>query len=163
MANLTASSKLSLALAAALAVACVAVAPAYAKTGVKAGVLSCDVSPGAGFIIGSSKDVACTFKGNAGRVEHYQGSIDKLGIDVGVTGRASMAWLVFAPGKLGKGALAGSYSGASAQATVVAGLGANVLLGGSGKSIALQPLSVQAQTGLNLAAGLASLTLNYTR
>ena len=163
MATLSPSSKFSLVLAAALCAATIAVAPAYAKTGVKVGVLDCDVSAGAGFIIGSSKDVACTFKGDGGRVEHYRGSIGKLGIDVGVTGKSSMAWLVFAPGKLNKGALAGSYGGASAQATVGLGLGANVLVGGSAKSIALQPLSIQAQTGLNLAAGLTSLNLNYTK
>ena len=72
-----------------------------------------------------------------------------------------MVWAVFAPGKVKKGALQGSYGGASAEATVIAGLGANVLIGGSGKSINLQPLSVQAQTGLNVAAGIAGLRLDY--
>lgn len=163
MATLSATSKVSLGLAAALAVACVAVAPAYAASGVKVGVLNCDVRAGAGFIIGSSKEVRCVFKGNSGRAERYIGSIGKLGIDVGYTGQASMAWLVFAPGKLNPGALAGSYGGASAQATVAVGLGANVLVGGSNKSIALQPVSVQAQTGLNLAAGLTSLNLRYLK
>jgi hypothetical protein len=163
MATISTTSKISLGLAVALAAACIAVAPASAKSGIKVGVLNCDVSAGAGFIIGSSKEVRCTFKGNSGRVEHYQGSIGKLGIDVGVTSRTEMAWLVFAPGKLNRGALAGSYGGASAEATVAVGLGANVLVGGSNKSIALQPVSIQAQTGLNLAAGLASLTLNAVK
>jgi hypothetical protein len=136
-------------------------APASAREGVKTGVLDCDVSAGIGFILGSSKTVDCTFKGNGGRVEHYRGKIGKLGIDIGATGKASMAWIVFAPGKINKGALEGTYTGASAQATVIAGLGANVLVGGFEKSINLQPLSVQGQTGLNVAAGLTSLTLNH--
>lgn len=143
---------------AALLALLVPLAPAYAKSGVKTGILDCDVSAGVGFIVGSSKAVQCTFKGN-GRVEHYEGRIGKLGVDIGATGKASMAWVVFAPGKINKGALEGSYNGASAQATVIAGLGANVLVGGFEKTINLQPLSVQGQTGINVAAGLTSLSL----
>ncbi len=149
-------------LAAALALLMLAAVPAAAESGIKVGVLECDVSGGIGLILGSSKAVDCTFKGD-GRVEHYEGKLGKLGIDIGVTGEAAMAWLVFAPGKVNKGALAGSYGGASAEATVAVGLGANVLLGGSDKSIALQPFSIQGQTGLNVAVGLASLTLHYVK
>jgi hypothetical protein len=72
-----------------------------------------------------------------------------------------MSWVVFAPGKLGPGALAGTYAGATAEATFAVGLGANVLVGGSQSSVALQPVSVQGQTGLNIAAGLAKFTLEY--
>ena len=147
-------------IAASLLALTLAAAPALARDGVKAGVLDCDVSAGIGMIIGSSKAVQCTFKGSGGRVEHYEGKIGKLGIDIGATGEASMAWIVFAPGKVNKGALEGSYNGVSAEATVIAGLGANVLVGGFEKSINLQPLSVKGQTGLNVAAGLASLSLN---
>jgi hypothetical protein len=134
-------------------------APAAAREGVKAGTLTCDVSAGIGVIIGSSKEVQCTFEGNGGRVEHYVGRLGKLGVDIGATGEASMAWIVFAPGKINKGALEGTYGGAGAEATVIAGLGANVMVGGFEKSINLQPLSVKGQTGLNVAAGLTSLTL----
>lgn len=135
-------------------------APAVAASkGVKIGVLTCDVAGGVGMIIGSSKGVDCVFEGTIGQRERYEGTIGKLGLDIGVTGKGVMAWAVFAPGKLKAGALAGHYAGASAEATVAVGLGANVLVGGSDKSIALQPLSVQAQTGLNLAAGVASLRL----
>ena len=74
-----------------------------------------------------------------------------------------MAWAVFAPGKINKGALKGSYTGASAEATVAVGLGANVLVGGFKKGINLQPISFQAQTGLNIAAGVGSLKLRYDR
>jgi hypothetical protein len=140
-----------------------AATPALAQKGVKIGVLSCDVAGGVGLIIGSSKSVDCVFEGTVGSRERYVGSIGKLGIDVGVTGKGVMAWAVFAPGKLNPGALAGRYAGASAEASVALGLGANVLVGGSDKSIALQPLSVQAQTGLNIAAGVASLRLERAK
>ena len=137
-----------------------AASPALAKDGVKIGVLECDVSGGIGLIIGSSKAVACTFENSEGQVEHYEGKIGKLGIDIGVTGETAMAWLVFAPGKVNNGALEGSYNGVSAEATVIAGLGANVLVGGFEKSINLQPVSIKGQTGLNVAAGLTSLSLH---
>ena len=135
---------------------------AEAKSGVKIGVLSCEVAGGVGFIIGSSKGVDCVYRPASGaRAEKYSGSIGKLGIDIGVTEKTVLAWAVFAPGKVNKGALKGSYTGASAEATVAVGLGANVLIGGFKKGINLQPISVQAQTGLNIAAGVASLHLNY--
>lgn len=146
--------------AAALTLAAAAPAPASAAGGIKVGVLTCHIDGGVGFIIGSSKDVQCVFKGTGGRREHYSGSIGKLGIDIGITKDTVVAWAVFAPGKVNRGALKGTYTGASAEATVIAGLGANVLIGGFKKSINLQPLSVQGQTGLNVAAGLASLTLH---
>ena len=135
---------------------------AEAKSGVKIGVLSCEVAGGVGFIIGSSKGVDCVYRPASGaRAEKYSGSIGKLGIDIGVTEKTVLAWAVFAPGKVNKGALKGSYTGASAEATVAVGLGANVLIGGFKKGINLQPISVQAQTGLNIAAGVASLHLDY--
>jgi hypothetical protein len=133
---------------------------AEANTGIKIGVLSCGIGGGVGYIIGSSKPVDCVFQpAGGGRPEHYSGSIGKLGLDIGVTNQTVMAWAVFAPGKTKKGALRGSYSGVSAEATVIVGLGANVLVGGFNKGINLQPLSVQAQSGLNIAAGVASLRL----
>jgi len=138
-------------------------APAFAASGVKVGVLECDVSAGVGFIIGSSKAVDCVLKRSDGSDERYEGKLGKLGVDIGATGKASMAWLVFAPGKVNRGALEGSYGGAGAEATVIAGLGANVLIGGFEKSINLQPLSVKGQTGLNVAAGLTSLSLDYVK
>lgn len=141
-----------------------AASPALAASkGVKIGVLTCDVAGGVGMIIGSSKAVDCSFEGTIGQRERYKGTIGKFGLDIGVTSKGVMAWAVFAPGKLKAGALAGHYAGASAEATIAVGLGANVLVGGSDKSIALQPLSVQAQTGLNLAAGVASLRLKRAK
>ncbi len=145
-------------LAAALVAGFAHAAPASAASTVRSGVLDCTVAPGVGFIIGSSKRISCIFKGQ-GRVERYTGSTGKLGIDIGVTNKAHLAWVVFAPSSVRRWALSGTYVGASAQATVGAGLGANVLIGGWNKSISLQPISVQGQTGLNIAGGLASLTL----
>jgi hypothetical protein len=141
-----------------------AATPALAGSGVKVGVLNCTVAPGVGLIVVSSKSIDCTFEGTLGKKkERYKGTIDKLGIDIGFTGEGVMSWVVFAPGKLKRGALTGSYGGASAEATAVVGLGANVLVGGSDRSIALQPLSVQAQTGLNVAAGVAALRLKFVK
>ena len=106
-------------------------AAADAKSGVKIGVLSCGIGGGIGYIIGSSKPVDCVYQpASGGRAERYSGSIGKFGIDVGVTDQTSLAWAVFAPGEVNKGALKGSYTGASAEATVLVGLGANVLVGG---------------------------------
>jgi Protein of unknown function (DUF992) len=145
--------------AAILAAAATFVAAPAEAGGIKVGVLSCKVEGGVGWIIGSSKDVECHFSGTNGRSEDYTGSIGKLGVDIGVTTDTRVAWVVFAPGKMKAGSLKGSYTGASAEATIGLGVGANVLIGGFRKSINLQPLSVQAQTGLNIAGGVASLHL----
>lgn len=150
-------------LAITVAAAALAVLPisAPAQSGVNVGSLSCTVEGGIGLIIGSSKDMDCVFKDGQGRESHYTGNVSKLGIDIGVTNESYITWAVFAPGSIEPGALEGSYGGASAEATVAVGLGANVLVGGSGKSIALQPVSVQGQTGLNVAVGISSMKLQY--
>ena len=134
--------------------------PAFARAGIKIGMLTCSVDGGIGYVIGSSKGMACVYRPvGGGHKEFYVGRIGKLGVDIGVTGRTTIAWAVFAPGKVEPHALKGSYAGASAEASIIGGLGANVLVGGFGHAINLQPLSVQAQTGLNVAAGIASLYL----
>jgi hypothetical protein len=130
----------------------------------KVGTLTCDISGGIGVIIASKKDVTCMFTPVApGPREVYVGSITKFGLDIGATSGGEMIWSVFAPTSERLGALAGRYVGASAEATVGAGLGANVLVGGSGRTITLQPVSLQGQTGLNVAAGVAGLTLQPAR
>lgn len=128
---------------------------------VEVGRLACDVAPGIGFIIASSKDMTCWFHRNGQRAERYTGNISKLGIDIGVTALTHIEWLVFASTntRYTRRALAGNYVGASAEATVGVGLGANWLVGGSRRSFALQPLSVQAQAGLNYSVAFAGLTL----
>lgn len=149
---------------AAIAVAATLSAPVQAQDRIQAGSLTCDVSAGIGFIIGSQRSVNCTFQPSGpGPVEYYTGSISKLGIDIGVTTGGVMVWLVWAPTNRPVGALTGSYAGASAEATVIAGVGANALVGGSNRTVALQPLSLQGQAGLNIAAGVAGLELRYVR
>ena len=127
---------------------------------VQIGRLACNVAPGIGFIIGSSKQLVCRFTHN-GRSETYHGSINKLGLDVGFTALTHIEWLVFAATntRYTPRALAGDYVGGSGEATFGVGLGANWLVGGSRRSFALQPLSVQAQAGLNLSVAFANLSL----
>lgn len=124
---------------------------------VRLGSLNCTIDGGIGLIVGSSKTVNCTFKGPDG-TETYAGRINKLGLDVGVTGKQYLRWVVFAPGT-GDATLAGRYAGVSASGSLGAGFGANALLGGSKKQVVLQPISVQAGTGVNVAVGVASLNL----
>lgn len=141
-----------------------AIAPASAQARAQIGVLDCAVAGGIGLIIGSQKEMDCLFRpaDNSGP-QRYVGVIRKFGLDIGVTNATQIVWGVFAGGSTAPGALAGDYVGATAEVTLAAGLGANVLVGGSNRTIALQPLSVQAQTGLNIAAGVADLSLRTAR
>jgi hypothetical protein len=147
---------------AAAGLALVASAPAHAQSGVRVGVLTCNVASGFGLIFGSSKEVNCTFERNGRDVAHYQGHIDKFGVDIGYTAGGVMVWAVFAPTDgPPPGSLDGTYGGVTASATVGVGAGANLLVGGSERSISLQPLSVEGNTGLNIAGGVAGLRLHY--
>ena len=156
-----------LSVVAALAVAATMVSPvatmAQAER-VKAGTLTCDISGGIGLIIASHKEVSCMFTpSQPGPREVYVGAINKFGLDVGATAGGEMVWAVYAPTTRRFGALSGNYAGATAEATVGAGLGANVLVGGSDRTVVLQPVSVQGQTGLNVAAGVSELELRPAR
>ena len=152
-----------IALAAALAAGGMASLPAMAD-GTKVGVLSCRVSGGVGFIITSSKALNCVFEATDGRKERYVGTIRRFGIDIGITGEGRLGWVVLAPERGRKaGALEGDYVGVGAEATVGVGVGANALLGGFERSVTLQPLSVQVQTGGDLAAGVTSMNLEPVR
>ena len=145
--------------AGALVMAVASAQPAAAQR-IKAGILNCDVSAGLGFIIGSRKDISCLFvPDQAGPQETYVGTISKFGLDIGATARGEMVWAVFTETNRGPGFLAGDYVGATGEATIAAGLGANVLVGGSNRTIALQPVSISGQVGLNLAVGVADLHL----
>jgi hypothetical protein len=131
---------------------------------VRTGVLNCDVSAGLGLIIGSQRSVNCLFTPDQpGPQEGYFGTITKLGLDVGATAGGVMVWAVYADTSRGYGFLAGDYAGASGEATVAVGLGANVLVGGSSRTVALQPVSVGGQVGLNLALGVANLSIRPAR
>lgn len=136
-------------------------APAEAA-GVKVGVLTCHVDSGWGFIFGSSKDLRCEFSPSHGYGERYKGRVSKFGVDIGYTAGGIIVWDVVAPtSSMRRGALTGDYAGATASATAGVGVGANVLVGGLDRSIALQPLSVEGNTGLNIAAGIGSISLHY--
>lgn len=148
------------AIAAGLVGLVVAATAASAASRVEVGVLSCHIGEGSGLVITSSKALSCTFDAAGGADESYVGTITKLGIDVGTTTGGKLVWAVFAPSReLPPGALAGRYAGIGAEATVGAGIGANALVGGFEKSVALQPVSVQAQQGLNIALGISAMEL----
>lgn len=141
-------------------------APAYHEAdkygGVKIGYLTCDVDGGVGYVVGSAKAAECSFSSTVGSepVDTYGATIRKVGVDLGFTTKGKLVWAVFAPtAGYHQGSLGGLYQGATVEATVGAGIGANVLVGGTAGSIQLQPVSVTGQLGLNLAATGTSVTL----
>ncbi len=127
------------------------------------GSLNCSLSSSIGMIVGSQRNVSCLFKTDGAPDEPYAGTMTRIGLDLGVTTGGVVVWGVFADTNRYGGMLEGSYVGATAEASIAAGLGANVLIGGSNRSIALQPLSVQGQIGLNVAAGVGQLNLQVAR
>lgn len=142
------------------------VSGANAREGIELGVLECVVDGGTGFIIGSTKDVRCTYTpaDDTFAPETYFGAINKFGLDLGTTDSTVMQWVVLAPSAdiYAPGALAGDYVGASADASVAVGGGANLLVGRTSQTFTLQPLSLQAQTGINLAIGVTEFQLRST-
>jgi hypothetical protein len=144
------------------ALALVFAQPTFAQTQpTRVGGLTCDTGPRVGLLIGSRQRMNCVFRSNTGEQYHYSGRITRLGLDVGITGGGRLFWAVFAPtSHVGPGALRGTYVGAGGSASLGLGLGANVLVGGSHRTISLQPLSVEGQFGVNLALGVAGLTLH---
>jgi hypothetical protein len=135
--------------------------PVKADGTVKAGVLTCNVDSGWGFVFGSSRELKCTYSASDGHREHYAGHIAKYGVDIGYLQGGVIVWGVLAPTTtLAAGALSGDYGGATGGASVGVGVDANVLVGGFNKSIALQPVSVEGDKGLNVAAGIAQVTLH---
>ncbi len=132
--------------------------------GVKTGVLTCNVESGWGFVFGSTRDIRCVYHSSKGVNEHYAGHVSKYGVDIGYSQGGVLIWAVFAPtSDLSPGALEGEYGGATASATVGVGAGVNALIGGFDKSISLQPVSLEGNTGLNVAAGIAAMTLKHRR
>ena len=157
--------RLAAAFTAALGSALALFAPAQAQApGVIVGTLSCSVASGFGFIFGSSRALNCTFAAPGGRYEHYVGNVSKFGVDIGYTQAGIILWTVVSPtAALVPGALAGNYVGATASATVGVGVGANALIGGFNNQITLQPLSIEANRGLNVAAGIGAISLTPAR
>jgi hypothetical protein len=141
------------------ALATVSATAAQAQSRVQVGVLDCRGGQTVGMVLGSVTDLSCVFRSGR-RVENYVARVTRVGVDIGITNNVALAWAVYAPTqRLGRGDLSGDFGGASANATVGVGGGANVLVGGSANSIALQPLSLQGQTGVNLALGVSNLQL----
>jgi hypothetical protein len=131
---------------------------------VQIGILECRGGASVGFIVGSVTNLGCVLRVPGFPEDRYVATIRKVGVDLGITQESALAWNVWAPvAQLGPGALSGNYAGAQGSASIGVGVGGNVLVGGSENSIALQPLSVQGQVGLNVAAGLESLELRPGR
>jgi uncharacterized protein DUF992 len=155
---MTRSSTIGVALAAALAL----FSTGAAAQGVNAGLLECRGMGSTGFIIGSVHELECVFKTEYMPPVRYHGIVRKFGLDIGITEGSLLAWGVVAPtARIGPGDLAGNYGGVTAGAAFVVGAGANALVGGSGNTIALQPVSIEGQAGINVTLGVASLELRY--
>jgi hypothetical protein len=149
-------STLSIAIAALAA----SIASANAMPPVRAGILQCQGGQNVGFVVGSVTSLECVFQSEGRRPEPYLATVRRIGLDLGVTEQTKFTWAVNAPNsRLGRGELAGNYGGVGANASVGIGGGGNFLVGGPANSYALQPISVQGQTGLNVAAGVAGLEL----
>jgi hypothetical protein len=132
------------------------------RGGVRIGYLDCSIGGGVGYVFGSAKEAECVFTSTIGSepLDRYSGVMRKMGVDIGFTTRSRMIWAVFAPtAGYHHGSLAGLYQGATAEATLAAGVGVNILVGGTSGSIHLQTVSVTGQLGLNLAATGTSMTL----
>jgi hypothetical protein len=154
----------SLVLAGAAALWLASLAATHAQERVRIGTLECRGGASIGFVVGSVTNLGCVLRADGMPEDRYIATIQKVGLDLGITAETALAWVVYAPvARLGPGDLAGNYAGAQGSATIGVGLGGNVLVGGSANSIALQPLSVQGQVGLNVAAGLESLELRPGR
>jgi hypothetical protein len=140
------------------------ISPAQAQSRTEVGRLLCRMGPSVGVIIGSRQRLACRFTpSGGGRAENYSGTITRFGLDVGFTAGGVMSWTVLARKRgIGRGQLAGRYVGASGDVSLGVGAGANALIGGSRRSVMLQPVSFVSQVGVNLAVGVAGLTLRFT-
>jgi hypothetical protein len=136
--------------------------PALAEVGVTAGWLNCNVGSGWGLILGSSRQLSCVYAPTQGAPERYIGRINKFGVDIGYLSGAVMEWAVVAPAAdPSPGTLSGEYLGATGSASVGLGVGANVLFGGFNRSVALQPVSVEGNQGLDVAGGIGAVNLTY--
>ena len=140
------------------------IAAANAAPPVRAGVLQCQGGQNVGFVVGSVASFECVFRSDGRRPEPYIATVRRIGLDIGVTEQTQLSWAVNAPNsRLGRGELAGTYGGVGANASVGVGFGGNFLVGGPENPYALQPISLQGQTGLNVAAGIADIELQPYR
>ncbi|WP_371421152.1 DUF992 domain-containing protein [Tardiphaga sp.] len=140
--------------------ASVATANAQQPGSVQVGVLECRGGQNVGYVLGSNARLECVFQSAGGRAEGYIANIRRFGLDLGFTENTTVQWAAFAPTtRVPRGALAGSYGGVGTNASVGVGFGGNFLVGGQGNTYSLQPISVQGQTGLNVASGIVQLDL----
>jgi Protein of unknown function (DUF992) len=136
-------------------------APGQAPPGTKVGMLNCALAPSIGLIVGAHQTMTCRFIPDGPfPQELYVGAINTVGLDIGITAGGALAWAVYArtAGPM-QYALAGTYVGATGEIGVGVGVGANLLFGGSGRAVTLQPLSVEGSVGVNLALGISGLEL----
>lgn len=145
-------------IAGAAVAATIAAAPARAES---VGQLQCNVSPGVGQIIVSSRQVSCTFRSDIGPAQLYSGSINRLGVDIGEISGGTIVYNVIALGTAGPGALSGDYVGPGFGVTLGTGAGLNALVGGGNNAFSLQPLAATTSTGVNINAGIGALRLVY--
>lgn len=154
----------TLSIATAIAALGASIAGANAMPPMRAGILQCQGGQNVGFVVGSVTSFECVFQSEGRRPEPYIATVRRYGVDLGFTEQTRLAWVVNAPtSRLGRGELAGNYGGVGANASIGVGFGGNFLVGGSANSYALQPISVQGQTGLNVAAGIADIELQPVR
>lgn len=135
-----------------------------AQISTEVGVLSCDVSVGIGLIIEQKQKVACTLSNGGGVSQKYKGSINQYGLELGEVTGGHLTWTVLAATTtVAPGALAGTYAGAEADASLGRGAGVQVLIGGTGNAFTLQPMAVETEKGTALSAGVETLTLEYVQ
>ena len=132
---------------------------AGAQAAMQAGMLSCTVASGWGYVLVSWRDVKCVYSPSSRPPEHYTGRISKYGLDIGYVETSTIVWAVITTTDLQPGSLGGTYVGVTGSATVGVGVGANVLVGGFNDSVSLQPVSVEGSLGVNVAGGVASVSL----
>ena len=130
------------------------------QPGVRVGVLECRGGQNVGMVVASNTTLQCVYRGEGRRPEPYLAHVSRFGVDLGVTENTSLAWAVHAPTqRIGRGDLAGNYGGVGGNVSFGLGGGGNLLWGGSQNSFALQPLSLQGQTGVNVTGGVVGLDL----
>lgn len=130
---------------------------------VEIGTLVCSSDGAIGKVLQSSQTLSCIYKpeNKNSAADYYNAKIETFGLQLGMTGKTQMTWLVMAASKnaFKPGVLAGRYGGVSAGATVGVGGGINMLGVEAGRGFTLQPVSGQVQSGMNLAVGVTQLTL----
>jgi hypothetical protein len=126
------------------------------------GSLMCKLDPSVGFIIAGHQPMQCTYTPSLATVppQYYDGAINTIGADIGGNTGSVLGWGVFAPtAGVPPGALAAEYVGVSGDVGFGIAGGANVLAGGTGRTYALQPLSVQGSSAVSAVLGVSSLKL----